>query len=178
MAGFEYLANGHHVDDAGNRMACTYGDFRDPAERYPITVLQKESWKRHATAGCVPRPGGRRECRFHTVSTGSAGALTCLVRRDRLPPPVLGAAPTLFGGDPRLRRSDAWKIRTARCTTPIPRPTSGDATRSDARSRCRLTGTSGVRQVATSTNLKPGVILRNAIKLGLVQLEKRARPGA
>ena len=27
-----------------------------------------------------------------------------------------------------------------------------------------------VRQVATSTNLKPGVILRNAIKLGLVQL--------
>ena len=34
-----------------------------------------------------------------------------------------------------------------------------------------------VRQVATSTNLKPGVILRNAIKLGLVQLEKQARPG-
>ena len=33
-----------------------------------------------------------------------------------------------------------------------------------------------VRQVATSTNLKPGVILRNAIKLGLVQLEQQARP--
>ena len=33
-----------------------------------------------------------------------------------------------------------------------------------------------VRQVATSTNLKPGVILRKAIKLGLVQLERRARP--
>ena len=33
-----------------------------------------------------------------------------------------------------------------------------------------------VRQVATRSNLKPGVILRNAIKLGLVQLEKRARP--
>ena len=33
-----------------------------------------------------------------------------------------------------------------------------------------------VRQVATSSNLKPGVILRNAIKLGLAQLEKRARP--
>ena len=33
-----------------------------------------------------------------------------------------------------------------------------------------------VRQVATSSNLKPGVILRNAIKLGLVQLEERARP--
>ena len=31
------------------------------------------------------------------------------------------------------------------------------------------------RRVATSTNLKPGVILRNAIKLGLVQLERRAR---
>ncbi|MCY4026657.1 MAG: hypothetical protein OXH75_10155 [Acidobacteria bacterium] len=34
-----------------------------------------------------------------------------------------------------------------------------------------------VRQVAISTNLKPGVILRNAIKLGLVQLEERARLG-
>ena len=34
-----------------------------------------------------------------------------------------------------------------------------------------------VRQVATSTNLKPGVILRNAIKLGLVQLEQQARTG-
>ena len=33
-----------------------------------------------------------------------------------------------------------------------------------------------VRQVATTTNLKPGVILRNAIKLGLVQLEQQARP--
>ena len=33
-----------------------------------------------------------------------------------------------------------------------------------------------VRQVATSSNLKPGVILRNAIKLGLVQLEQQASP--
>ena len=33
-----------------------------------------------------------------------------------------------------------------------------------------------VRQVATSTNRRPGVILRNAIKLGLVQLEQQARP--
>ncbi len=33
-----------------------------------------------------------------------------------------------------------------------------------------------VRQVATSTNSRPGVILRNAIKLGLVQLERQARP--
>lgn len=33
-----------------------------------------------------------------------------------------------------------------------------------------------VRQIAASTNLKPGVILRNAIKLGLVELERQARP--
>ncbi len=33
-----------------------------------------------------------------------------------------------------------------------------------------------VRQVANSSNLRPGVILRNAIKLGLVQLEERSRP--
>ena len=34
-----------------------------------------------------------------------------------------------------------------------------------------------VRQLATSTNLKPGVVLRRAIQLGLVQLEERARLG-
>ena len=33
-----------------------------------------------------------------------------------------------------------------------------------------------VRQIATRTNLKPGVILRNAVKLGLVQLEEQTRP--
>ena len=52
MASFEYLADGHHVDDAGNLIACAYVDFRDPAERLPITVLQKASSKRHAVPGC------------------------------------------------------------------------------------------------------------------------------
>ena len=52
MVSFEHLADGHHVDDAGNLIACTYVDFRDPAERLPITALQKASSKRHATAGC------------------------------------------------------------------------------------------------------------------------------
>ena len=52
MGGFEYLADGHHVDDAGNLIACTYVDFRGPAERFPITVLQKASSKRHAIPGC------------------------------------------------------------------------------------------------------------------------------
>ena len=52
MGGFEYLADGHHVDDAGNLIACTYVDFRGPAERCPITVLQKASSKRHAIPGC------------------------------------------------------------------------------------------------------------------------------
>ena len=48
----EYLADGHHVDDAGNLIACTYVDFRDPAERFPITALRKASSKRHAIPGC------------------------------------------------------------------------------------------------------------------------------
>ncbi len=52
MGGFEYLADGHHVDNAGNLIACTYVDFRGPAERFPITVLQKASSKRHAIPGC------------------------------------------------------------------------------------------------------------------------------
>ncbi len=49
---FQYLADGHHVDDAGNLIACTYVDFRGPAERFPITALKKASSKRHAIPGC------------------------------------------------------------------------------------------------------------------------------
>ena len=52
MRGVQYLADGHHVDDMGNLIACTYVDFRDPAERFPITVLQKASSQRHAIPGC------------------------------------------------------------------------------------------------------------------------------
>jgi len=52
MCGFQYLADGHHVDEAGNLISCTYVDFRDPAERFPITALQKASSKRHAIPGC------------------------------------------------------------------------------------------------------------------------------
>ena len=52
MDSFEYLADGHHVDDAGNLIACTYVEFRDPAERFPISVLRKASSKRHAIPGC------------------------------------------------------------------------------------------------------------------------------
>ena len=61
MGSFEYLADGHHVDDAGNLITCTWVDFRDPAERYPITVLRKASSKRHAIPGCdtirISKPG-------------------------------------------------------------------------------------------------------------------------
>ena len=52
MRRFELLADGHHVDDAGNLISCTYVDFRDSAERFPITILQKVSSKRHAIPGC------------------------------------------------------------------------------------------------------------------------------
>ena len=52
MRRFQYLADGHHVDDAGNLISCTYVDFRDAAERYPITALNKASAKRYAIPGC------------------------------------------------------------------------------------------------------------------------------
>ena len=61
MASFDYLADGHHVDDAGNLIACTYVDLRDPAERLPITGLQKASSRRHAIPRCetirISKPG-------------------------------------------------------------------------------------------------------------------------
>ena len=72
MRGFEYLADGHHVDDAGNLIACTYVDFRDPAEQAPITALQKASSKCHAILGCetirISKPG----C-FHDRGEGLVG---------------------------------------------------------------------------------------------------------
>lgn len=52
MRSFLYLADGHHVDEAGNLISCTYVDFRDPAERFPITTLRKASSKRYAIPGC------------------------------------------------------------------------------------------------------------------------------
>ena len=53
MASFEYLAVGHHVDDAANLIACTCADFRDPAERRPTTDPQKASSKRYAVPDCA-----------------------------------------------------------------------------------------------------------------------------
>ena len=61
MRSFQYLADGHHVDDAGNLISCTYVDFRDPDERFPIAALRKASSKRHAIPGCetirISKPG-------------------------------------------------------------------------------------------------------------------------
>ena len=68
MGGFEYLADGHHVDDAGNLISCVHVDFRDAAERVPITTLRKASPKQYAIPGCgtirLSKPtwfGGRGE---------------------------------------------------------------------------------------------------------------------
>ena len=61
MRSFQYLADGHHVDDAGNLISCTYVDFRDPDERFPIAALRKASSKRHSIPGCetirISKPG-------------------------------------------------------------------------------------------------------------------------
>ena len=48
MRSFHYLADGHHVDDGEHLISCTYVDFLDPAERHPITTLQKASSRRQA----------------------------------------------------------------------------------------------------------------------------------
>ena len=52
MRSVQLLADGHHVDEAGNLIACTYVDLRDPVDRSPITTLTKASSKRHAVPGC------------------------------------------------------------------------------------------------------------------------------
>ena len=52
MGNVEYLADGHHVDEAGNLICCTYVDLRPAAERLPVGALKKASSKRHAIPGC------------------------------------------------------------------------------------------------------------------------------
>lgn len=52
MRSYRLLADGHHVDEAGNLISCTYVDLRDPVQRAPITTLYKASVKRHAVPGC------------------------------------------------------------------------------------------------------------------------------
>ena len=52
MRSFQFLADGHHVDAAGNVVSCTHVDFRDPVERFPITILHKASSGHHAIPGC------------------------------------------------------------------------------------------------------------------------------
>ena len=41
MDSFDYLADKHHVDDAENLIACPHVDFREPAERFPLSTLTR-----------------------------------------------------------------------------------------------------------------------------------------
>ena len=79
MGGFEFLADGHHVDEAGNLISCTYLDFRAPAERYPITALQKASSKplvsRLRNAFTQWRAVGSRERRDNARKTVAVACL-------------------------------------------------------------------------------------------------------
>ena len=65
--GVLYLADGHHVIDAGNLISCAYVDLRAPAERIPIGVLGvlgKTSSKRHPI-----RTVGRFRSRSRTAAS-------------------------------------------------------------------------------------------------------------
>ena len=67
MDGFEYLADGHHVDDAGNLIACTYVDFRGPGADGGSTIRRRRRFRtarikdprgcRTTTAKLCPGPG-------------------------------------------------------------------------------------------------------------------------
>ena len=79
MRSVEYLADGHHVDDAGNLIACTYVDFRDPAERFPVAVLQKASSKRHAVPGCETIRISKPSCFPRMKATSPTRTTPCLL---------------------------------------------------------------------------------------------------
>ena len=52
MGNVQYRADGHHVDEAGNLICCTYVDLRPAAGHLPVGALKKASSKRHAIPGC------------------------------------------------------------------------------------------------------------------------------
>ena len=52
MANYECLADGHHVDDAGEPDRLYVRRLRDPSERLPVAALRKASSKRHAIPDC------------------------------------------------------------------------------------------------------------------------------
>ena len=93
MRSVQFLADGHHVDEAGNLISCTYVDLRDSPGRSPITMLNKASSKRHAIPGCetvrLSKPscflgqgegvracGGQGRAASNGKPVGSAGAGT------------------------------------------------------------------------------------------------------
>ena len=54
MGNVQYLADGHHVDEAGNLICCTHVDLRAAAERLPVGALKKVSSRHRAIPGCNP----------------------------------------------------------------------------------------------------------------------------
>ena len=93
------LADGHHVDEAGNLISCTYVDLRDPVDRSPITTLTKASSKRHAIPGCetmrLSKPSrflDRGEGLIDRGEEGSAGGTSRKTARAEDPPDPSGPA--------------------------------------------------------------------------------------
>ena len=103
-------ADGHHVDDAGNLISCTYVDFRDQGERFPITALQKASSKRHAIPGCGTIRTSKPSC-FLGQGEGVAGNGEDGRNADAGDPDDPGAAPAerpAAPGDEVHRGHNGW----------------------------------------------------------------------
>ena len=151
MRSFEYLADGHHVDDAGNLISCTYVDFRDPAERFPITTLQKASSKRHAIPGCgtirISKPCcflGRGEGPIGTARTDPLRA-----RMARANRPTTGSTRARRVRTPNPRRQTRRPPR--RCSA----ATAGSTARPSSRRRGRSKPFGGRRCRPATTPSRP-----------------------
>lgn len=108
QSSFLFLADGHHIDEAGNLISCTYVDFRNPAERTPTTTLRKASSKRYAVPGC----GTIRLSQPSRFRDRGKGRAIDPARRER----VFGASgdPDLVDGPRPVRGSrNAWIYSTS-----------------------------------------------------------------
>lgn len=52
MGNVQYLSDGHHVDEAGNLICCTYADLRPAVGRLPVGALKTASSKLPAVPDC------------------------------------------------------------------------------------------------------------------------------
>ena len=128
MCSVQLLADGHHVDEAGKLISCTYVDLRNPVDRSLITTLTKASSKRHAIPGCetirLSKPSrflDRGEGLIECGEEGSASGMSPETARTEHPPDPSGPARVIARAETRAG-GQRLRVGRTRSATPARQP--------------------------------------------------------